>query len=175
MELLSGITGIGKALVSFFKGNFTEAFEIGTKAVSDMVGVNSKKQFFKDGLDAVKSFQKGYNDGIKPIEKTIEQKTGMKSAPNIPGVIQPKSAIFDTLNKDATEIEKNKGKSNSQKSDSIVSGGSKMTNINITIEKLGTDTTINVDSAERGVNRLQELIQEALLRAVNSVNQMQTV
>ena len=52
--------------------------------------------------------------------------------------------------------------------------GSKMTNISITIEKLGTDTTINVDSAERGVNRLQELIQEALLRAVNSVNQMQT-
>ena len=77
-------------------------------------------------------------------------------------------------NKANTSTSGKTGVGEKSKSDSIVSGGSKMTNINITIEKLGTDTTINVDSAERGVNRLQELIQEALLRAVNSVNQMQT-
>lgn len=61
-----------------------------------------------------------------------------------------------------------------KKADSIVSGGSKMTNINITIEKLGTDLTINVDKTERGVERIQEIVRESLLRAVNSVNQMQT-
>lgn len=60
------------------------------------------------------------------------------------------------------------------KSDSIVSGGSKMTHITINIQKLQDDTKIYVESTEKGINNLGEKVQEMLLRAVNSVNQMQT-
>jgi uncharacterized membrane protein len=60
------------------------------------------------------------------------------------------------------------------KPDSIVSGGSKMTHITINIEKLQDDTKIYVESTEKGLNNLGEKVQEMLLRAVNSVNQMQT-
>jgi hypothetical protein len=60
------------------------------------------------------------------------------------------------------------------KPDSIVSGGSKMTHITINIEKLQDDTKIYVESTEKGLANLGEKVQEMLLRAVNSVNQMQT-
>jgi hypothetical protein len=60
------------------------------------------------------------------------------------------------------------------KSDSIVSGGAKATNIMINIQKLQDDTKIYVDSSEKGISNLGEKVQEMLLRAVNSVNQMQT-
>lgn len=60
------------------------------------------------------------------------------------------------------------------KNDSIVSGGSKMTNVVINIQKLQDDTKIFVESTERGIENLGEKVQEMLLRAVNSVNQMQT-
>ncbi|QYS86306.1 hypothetical protein JJC03_15480 [Flavobacterium oreochromis] len=58
--------------------------------------------------------------------------------------------------------------------DSIVSGGSKITHITINIEKLQDDTKIYVESTEKGLSNLGEKVQEMLLRAVNSVNQMQT-
>ncbi len=58
--------------------------------------------------------------------------------------------------------------------ESIISGGTKKTNINITIQKLQDDTKIYVSSKEEGLNDLGERIQELMLRAVNSVNQMQT-
>ena len=61
-----------------------------------------------------------------------------------------------------------------QKSDSIASGGNKMTTITININKLQDQTVINVDKTETGLNNLGDKVQEILLRAVNSANQMQT-
>lgn len=66
------------------------------------------------------------------------------------------------------------GDKGKNKPDSIVSGGSKMTTINVTIEKLQDYTNINVESTEKGLSNLGEKVQEILLRAVNSVNQIQT-
>lgn len=67
-----------------------------------------------------------------------------------------------------------KGQDSKDKKDTIVSGGSKMTHITINIEKLQDDTKIFVESTEKGIESLGEKVQEMLLRAVNSVNQMQT-
>lgn len=174
-ELLSGITGMGSALMAFFQGDFKNAFEIGKKAVGDLMGVDSKKKPFDDGMKAAKTFSKGYNDGVN----MKAQEVGVKTASNKPAVPdfmkQDKSKAFDDLMNDKG----GKGKKGSKdgkgaNADSIVSGGSKMTTIHINIEKVGTDTTIVVDKVEKGIDKLQELIQEGILRAINSVNQMQT-
>lgn len=66
------------------------------------------------------------------------------------------------------------GKKGKQKGDGITSGGNKMTTITVNINKLQDQTVINVDKTETGINNLGEKVQEILLRAVNSVNQMQT-
>lgn len=170
-DLLSGITGIGSALKAFFSGDFKGAFEIGKKAVGDLMGVDSKKKLFDDGLKAAKSFSKGYNDGVNMKAKEVGVKTVTK-APTPDYLKQGKSQVFADLMNDTGKGAK--GKEKGAKSDGIVSGGSKITHITVNIQKLQDDTKIFVESTEKGIEQLGEKIQEILLRAVNSVNQMQT-
>lgn len=171
-ELLSGITGMGSALKAFFSGDFKGAFEIGKKAVGDLVGFDSKKKFIDDGIKAAKSFSKGYNDGVnmKAKEAGVEPATKKAKVPDY--LKQNKSSAFADLMNDTG---KGKGKKEkAAKSDNIVSGGSKMTHITVNIQKLQDDTKIFVESTEKGIEQLGEKVQEIILRAVNSVNQMQT-
>lgn len=169
-ELLSGITGMGSALMAFFKGDFQNAFDIGKKAVGDLMGVDSKKKLFDDGMKAAKTFSKGYNDGVNMKAQEVGVKTTEKT-PTPDYLKQDKSKVFADLMNDTGKKKKDKKGSNS---DSIVSGGSKITHITINIAKLQDDTKIFVENTEKGIEKLGEKVQEILLRAVNSVNQMQT-
>lgn len=171
-ELLSGITGMGSALMAFFKGDFKNAFEIGKQAVGDLIGVDSKKKLFDDGLKAAKTFSKGYNDGVNMKAQEVGVKKASNKLPTSDYMKQGKSKIFDDLMNDTGKGKKAKEKGS--KSDSIVSGGSKMTQITINIAKLQDDTKIYVENTTKGIDELGEQVQEILLRAVNSVNQMQT-
>ncbi|MDX6191583.1 tape measure protein [Flavobacterium sp. Fl-318] len=171
-DLLSGITGMGSALLAFFKGDFKNAFEIGKKAVGDLMGVDSKKKLFDDGLKAARTFSKGYNDGVNMKAKEVGIQTKGSKTPTPDYLKQDKSKVFADLMNDTGKGKKGKGKG--EKGDNIVSGGSKMTTINVTIHKLQDDTKIFVENTEKGIERLGETVQEILLRAVNSVNQMQT-
>lgn len=56
----------------------------------------------------------------------------------------------------------------------IVSGGKRQTNFNITIQRLQDDTKIFVSSVEKGIEDMGEKVREELLRAINSINQIQT-
>ena len=87
----------------------------------------------------------------------------------------PALPLMEAVNTGGLAKGKDKDKAKAkEKADSIVSGGSKQTSINITIGKLQDKTEIHVDSTEKGLNNLSEKVQEILLRAINSVNQMQT-
>jgi tape measure domain-containing protein len=169
-ELLSGITGMGSALMAFFRGDFKNAFEIGKTAVNDLMGVDSKKKLIEDGMKAAKSFSKGYNDGVNMKAQEVGVKTVSK-VPTPDYLKQDKSKAFADLMNDGKG---KKGKEKGSKADSIVSGGSKITHITVNIAKLQDDTKIFVENTEKGIEKLGEKVQEILLRAVNSVNQMQT-
>jgi hypothetical protein len=170
-DLLSGIKGIGQALYAFFSGDFKKAWAIGKSAASDLMGVDSKKKLIDEGLKAAKSFNTGYDKGVKMKAPELAIHGKPKEDPAAP-FKQKKSSVFDSIldGKD----KKDKDKANAKKGDSIVSGGSKMTHITINIEKLQDDTKIYVSNVEKGINQLGDKVQEAILRAVNSVNQMQT-
>ena len=58
--------------------------------------------------------------------------------------------------------------------DNIVSGGTRQTHINIQIGNVGTDTKVYVSSVREGVENFGAMVKEELLRAINSINQMQT-
>lgn len=75
-----------------------------------------------------------------------------------------------------TESDKKKNKKGigKTKTDNVLSGGSKQTNIVINIDKVGTDTKIFVSSKEEGLSSFGEKLKEALLRVINSINQNQT-
>ncbi len=72
-ELISGITGIGKTLMHFFKGEWKKAWETGKQATKDLLGVESAKkavgEFKNIGKDSVLAFNKGYNSVKKQTKK----------------------------------------------------------------------------------------------------------
>jgi tape measure domain-containing protein len=171
-ELLSGITGMGQALYAFFTGDFKKAWEIGKKASGDLLGIDSKKKLFEDAKKAGENYSIGYNKGVKMNKPEVIANTVGEGKKEKEVLKQKKSSIFDSLGIDTGKDKKTK-KSKGD-SDSIVSGGSRMTNITINIQKLQDDTKIYVSNTEKGLNNLGEKVQEMLLRAVNSVNQMQT-
>lgn len=63
-DILSGITGIGKAILLFFKGDFEGAFEAGKKATKDLMGVDSKKKLIDDLKETGVNAGKAYNKGV---------------------------------------------------------------------------------------------------------------
>ncbi|MEA9414384.1 hypothetical protein [Flavobacterium sp. PL02] len=178
-ELLSGITGIGQALLAFFSGDFKKAWEIGKKAVGDLMGDNSAKQFYDEGKGLGDSFNKGYENGVKMDTPEITTKSKIaKNNPTSQVKIQQQTLLGESnspgVNARMVKTPKPTKTNNINPSDTIVSGGSKATNIIINIQKLQDDTKIYVDSSEKGISNLGDKVQEMLLRAVNSVNQMQT-
>lgn len=178
-ELLSGITGIGQALLAFFSGDFKKAWEIGKKAVGNLMGVDSKRKIYEEGKGLRENFEKGYNNGVKMNAPEITTKSKVaKNNPTSQVKIQQQTLLGEPnspgVNARMVKTPKAAKPNNPGSSDSIVSGGSKATNIIINIQKLQDDTKIYVDSSEKGISNLGEKVQEILLRAVNSVNQMQT-
>lgn len=83
-DMLSGITGIGKALVLFFQGDWKGAFEAGKKATGDLMGVDSKMKLIKDlketGINAGKAYHKGVGEAAT---NNLKAKTAKEDKPKV--------------------------------------------------------------------------------------------
>lgn len=174
-ELLAGIKGVGSAIVAFLSGDFEGAIQKAGQAGKNLLGAGSAKQALEDGKKAFQSFNAGWEKGVKmkPVSVDNIAKTNQKATATGGG---GKSDIFNSLlngggKKDKKGKEKNPAK---DKANSIAAGGSKQTHIVVNIGKLQDQTLIQVSNTEQGLNGLGEKVQDILLRAVNSVNQMQT-
>lgn len=84
-ELLSGITGIGKAILLFFQGDFKGAWEAGKKAAGDLVGVDSKKKLINDLAETGKKSGAAYQKGMKEAAAN-NLADAAKKKPTTPGV-----------------------------------------------------------------------------------------
>jgi len=71
--MLAGITGIGKALMHFFKGEWSQAWEVGKQAASDLVGVDAGKK-------AVRNLKDGTPEALAAGKKTSDEYTAKKKA-----------------------------------------------------------------------------------------------
>ena len=112
---------------------------------------------------------------MKPVRIDNISKINQKAQKTATG--GGKSEIFNSLLNDTGDEKKKKGKKKNpakDKASGITAGGSRQTNIVVNIGKLQDQTVIQVDNTEKGLNNLSEKVQELLLRAVNSVNQMQS-
>lgn len=179
--------GIDKIKLGWYK--FKEAVGMGDSSENQKMiaqinsDVEARKKSITDGykkmLDSAKNAKNEFSQvGIKVDTEGIKKDfSGLKN--KFSGLGQKDTgtgAYDDYLSKQkAGGLGKDKGTGKDKKEkDSIVSGGSKITHITINIEKLQDDTKIYVESTEKGLTNLGEKVQEMLLRAVNSVNQMQT-
>jgi TP901 family phage tail tape measure protein len=71
--LLSGLSGVGKALMHFFKGEWSEAWQTGKHAASDLVGVDAAK-------NAAKGLINGTPKALVKGQKASDQYTAEKKA-----------------------------------------------------------------------------------------------
>lgn len=140
----------------FIKQSFSNA--AGIKKATSQIGISVDT----DGISKDFSKLKNSFKGVKG-EKTGNANDYLNAIPGLTGVGKTKD--------DASADGKN-GKN--RKGDGITDGGNKMTTITVNINKLQDQTVINVDKTETGINNLGDKVQELLLRAVNSANQMQT-
>lgn len=72
--MLSGITGIGKALMHFFKGDWKKAWETGVKATDDLLGVSAGVKMVNTVKEGVpKALAAGAKSSSEYTEKTKEK------------------------------------------------------------------------------------------------------
>ena len=119
------------------------------------------------GEKAKEAFGKAWDSlefkSFKEVKDGLMGKLGMKTESSpAPGV----SPIMGETTATTGEGTKTK--------DNIVSGGTRQTHINIQIGNVGTDTKVYVSSVREGVENFGAMVKEELLRAINSINQMQT-
>ncbi len=126
------------------------------------VAAASVSEFAKVG----KSLKWNSDKSLADVGKTIKEKLGIKS----PAKVLAIDDEFGTKTKNGDEVDSLK-----KATETIAGGGAKQTHINITIQKLQDETKIFVSNAEQGIEDLGDKVQEVLLRAINSANQMQTV
>lgn len=184
-ELLKGISGIGQALVAFFKGDWKTAWDIGKKSAGQLMGADSAAKFIQEGKGLGKLHAKGWQEGMKETSK--DSSGGLfsdrfdKIKNSFKGIERPKqgdpkdylNAIGKNKGITAPGAGKDKDKKKKDK-DGIVSGGSRQTHITINIGKLNEKIEVHTTNLKEGGAEIEAKMQELLLRAVNSVNQMQT-
>jgi hypothetical protein len=95
--LLSGIAGIGGALVKLFKGDFAGAWEQAKEAVGDLIGVDAAKNAVKTAMETGKKVGAAYQKGVADFH-TVQEKAGLNngiSDPVIPGAVDPNKTTPD--------------------------------------------------------------------------------
>ena len=119
------------------------------------------------GAKAKEAFGKAWDSlefkSFKEVKDGLMGKLGMKTESTPTPGISPITGETTTTTGEGVKTK-----------DNIVSGGTRQTHINIQIGNVGTDTKVYVSSVREGVENFGAMVKEELLRAINSINQLQT-
>ena len=119
------------------------------------------------GAKAKEAFGKAWDSlefkSFKEVKDGLMGKLGMKTKSTPAPGISPITGETTTTTGEGVKTK-----------DNIVSGGTRQTHINIQIGNVGTDTKVYVSSVREGVENFGAMVKEELLRAINSINQLQT-
>lgn len=136
-ELLSGITGIGGALLAFFKGDWQKAWDTGKKAVFDLTGAGSAgtaisqiKNGWSGAMEAGQSASDKYTKSQGKAKAAVNVNSGISDPTKIPG-----SDMNGAGSGAAAEDKKTKEKGK-KTTESIATGGQKHNYITLNIREL---------------------------------------
>lgn len=162
--MISGISGLGQAVMYMFQGEWSKAWETGKNAVKDLVGVDAVKHAAENAGKLGSAFSKGFDDGVKM--KPLSLKSLMGSTP--PVTKMKPTGDYSGLGK-TPEQAGGAGLGNAKdKVEGITSGGAR--NIIINLQKLFDNINISSTTVQEGVTDMEQMVTEALLRVLNSAN-----
>jgi len=157
-EMISGITGLGSAIMHFFKGEWKEAVNAGKEAAKDMLGIDSAKQaaagLKEVGKKAGEAYRKGYDEVGEKSKATAGQKVFGKDG--------------------ATEADFLKGNvpTDNTKLSGAVSGsggGGAGKNITFKIESLVKQLTIQPQTLKEGAQDIEKQVKDIFVRLIRDV------
>lgn len=169
-EMLRGVSGIGAALLAFFKGDWKTAWETGKKAASDIIGVGS-------GTQAVKQLSNGWKGAMSAGQKASDEYTKRKNAKEKDktdinsGIVSPvgipgAGGVGGAGGSSSADEAKKKGK---KTTDSIATGGTKNTTITIQVKDMIGIQNYSGSPSSASSKAGQEILDE-LLRAMGSAS-----
>lgn len=167
-EMLSGISGIGSALVSFFSGNWKKAWETGKKAMFDLSGagsgsaaINHIKDGWKGAMDAGKAASDAYTKARNKSKESVDLNSGIVAPVGIPGVDSGGGAIGGSGKADETKA---KGRKNTE---AIATGGQKHNYITLHIKEMFGIQNYN-GTPGSAADKAGESVLDQVLRAMAS-------
>lgn len=153
--LLAGIAGIGGALVKLFKGDFAGAWNQAKEAVGDLIGVDAARNAVNKAKETGEKMGAAYRKGVADVQKGKEVAgVAPVSVPGMPG-LDPGSNGPLTKNEAAT-----KG------TESIASGGTRNTEIHITLGNMVENIIFNGGLKENRRD-VERQVQEIMMRTLN--------
>jgi len=176
------VTSFGQAVWALMKGDFRGAIEEGKKVTSGF------KDLVSGALDAVplsaalrngkklgETFGKAYKEGVEDFNgvrdiknQKVKITTGKEAlGPEAANPLVPFSASQQTGA--TTQGAKGGNDAKTKKGiDSISGGGSRQTNVNISMGSIVAEQNFNVRGVQEAINDMDEAIKEALIRVLNA-------
>lgn len=155
-SLLTGIAGIGGALMQFFKGDWSAAFETGKQAVSDLVGVSTIRKAYDGAKKVGAATQSGYAAGAAEVKKKSSKEAGSADPSS-----NPLASVAGGGNLASTG-------SAGGSSAGVTAGGAGKA-INITVHKFFDNIIIQGKATfAETTEEIQRITEEAMLRVLHS-------
>lgn len=156
-ELLSGITGLGKSLALFFKGEWKLAWEAGKQATSDLFGVGSASKALMDAKKVGEAATRGYNQGVAEVIKGTTSGSGVNAKTATAGNSGTSKTDYGNFGVVTDKAEK------------INQGGQRSVVINIgkQIEKIENHI---IGGSQQVADEIEAAVKEALRRTMLSIN-----
>ena len=165
--MIDTVVGFGTAVWKVLTGDLPGAIKAGKKAAKGALSVldgftdlNPVGIVVKHGKKLGKAFTDGYKDGVADFAKDkLVKKIGVEARPD--------QKLTDTALTE-TPAENDKLKDGI---DSINGGGTKHTNINVSMDNLIGEQIYNIyESTRENIQEMEEEVEQALLRVVNGLN-----
>lgn len=145
--LLTGIGKIGEAIGKLFKGDFSGAWESAKDGVKGITGVEAAQKAANASKNLLGGFKDTYNSRLE------QEKSGV-SKPGIAGMVETPDMSPSAY-----------GTGTTKSAESITTGGTRNTSINMTITKLIESFNVSMETAE-DTNELQDRVTECMNRAL---------
>ncbi|MGD1319159.1 phage tail tape measure protein [Chryseobacterium sp. 2R14A] len=167
-ELLSGIQGIGAALLAFFSGDWKKAWELGKKATQDLIGVDSAKKAadqLTGGWDQAMKNGKAASDAYTKKQGKAKEKVDVNGGIVAPVAIPGAGGGAFTPHGDGDDEKKKKGK---KKNDEVATGGTKHNYITINLKDLVGTLNISGKDFRDTTSQMRDQVLDELLRLTAS-------
>lgn len=168
------MTGIGTAQLAWYK--FKEAVGLGDSSENKAMITQIENELLQRAQSVTEGYAKVKEAGAKAGDAFGKAWGALqtKSFKEVKDKIASKTGIMGgaSFSEASGQTPLTMGEA-TQTNEKIITGGTRQTHINISIQNLGTDTKVFVSSVKEGIDDLGEKIREEFLRVINSVNQVQ--